>query len=569
MMQPYIEVNLTDMIVKNEKMPEKYDGFGGRGLVAKFLNEEVDPGCDPIGEDNKLIICTGLLAGTPASSSDRLSVGAKSPLTGTVKEANAGGTAGRLMTKLGLKAIVIEGKPKSGWWILHLTPGGANLIQGDEYAGLNTYELFEKLQEKFGKKCGILGIGVAGERLYNIASIQVASIEGHPTRVAARGGLGAVMGSKRIKAVIIEEGGNAELAYDNREKFNTANKILIEGIKSNPLSGGAMPGLGTAVLVNVTNSIGALSTRNFSDGQFDMAENISGEFINELQGKRGIKGRHPCQPGCIIKCSMDYNDENGAFLTSGLEFETLGLLGANLGIGDIDAIARLDRMCDDIGVDTMDAGVILGVCMEGGKAEFGDMDGAFALLKEMADGTDFGKLMGKGANNVGKELGVERIPTVKGQGLAAYDPRALKGTGVTYAVSTMGADHTTGNLIGNPVLDPVKKDGTIPAVTQAQVVMATADSLGVCIFSSFCWADPACFTAVADLLEGLYGGEWDTDKVAGLGVECLTLEKEFNRKAGITEGDDVLPEFFSKEPLNPTNAVFDFTPEELAEAIPF
>ena len=568
-MKPYIKVNMTDMTVKNEAMPEKYYGFGGRSLIAKFLNEEVDPKCDPVGEDNKLIICTGLLAGTTATTSGRLSIGAKSPLTGTVKEANSGGTAGQLLTKLGLKAVVIEGMPGSGWWILHITPDGASLVPGDEYAGLNTYGLFEKLQEKYGKKCGILGIGSAGERLYNIASVHVSSTDGLPTRVAARGGLGAVMGSKKIKAVIIESGGNAVLEYDDREKFNAANMTLNEGILGNPLSGGAMPALGTAVLVNVSNSMGALATRNFSDGQFDKAENISGEFIAEQQAGRGGKGHHPCQPGCIVKCSMDYLDEKGEYLTSGLEFETIGLFGSNLDIGDIDVVARLDRICDEIGIDTMDAGVILGVCMEGGKIGFGDADGAFALIKEMADGTDFGRLMGQGANPVGKELGVKRIPTVKGQGLAAYDPRGLKGTGVTYAVSTQGADHTTGNCIGNPSLDPSKKDGTIPVVTETQVVMATIDTLGVCIFSSFCWTDPACFAAVAGLMEGLYGGKWDPDRVAGLGVECLTLEKEFNRKAGFTNDDNRLPEFFCKEPLNPTGAVFDFTPEELDQALPF
>jgi len=568
-MRPFLRVNMADMSVKDMAVPANYEGLGGRGLIAKILNEEIDAKCDPIGEGNKLIFCTGLLAGTPVTTAQRLSVGGKSPLTNTVKEANAGGTVGLLMAKLGLKAIVVEGKPKDGLWLLHITAEGAKLVAADEYAGLNNYELFEKLQGKYGSKAGIAGIGSAGERLYNIASVQVSSIAGHPTRAAARGGMGAVMGSKGLKAIVVDAGGTVQVQYADRAKFVENNKTLISGVQGNALSGSAMPALGTAVLVNVTNAIGALATNNFSVGQFAGAEKISGEFITDQQTKRGGRGRHGCQPGCLIKCSLDHIDENGEFITSGLEFETLALMGSNLGIGDADAVARFDRICDDIGVDTMDAGAILGVCMEGGKAAFGDIGGALSLLKEMADGTDFGKVMGAGADSAGKALGVKRVPTVKGQGVAAYDPRALKGTGVSYAVSTMGADHTTGNAIGHPVLNPTKKDGAIPVVAQLQVVMATADTLGVCIFSSFCWGDPTFMAALCGILEGRFGGAWDADRTVGLGVETLTLEKEFNRKAGITAKDDVLPEFFYTEPLSPTGAVFDFTPEELAGAIPF
>lgn len=569
-MQPHLRVNMADMSVKREATPKKYEGLGGRLLIAKILNEEIDAKCDPLGKENKLIVCTGLLAGTPVTTAHRISVGAKSPLTGGIKEANAGGMIGPHMAKHGLSAIIIEGKPEKGLWILHISDSGAKLIPADEYKAQNTYELFDKLHTKYGNKAAIMGIGSAGERQYNIAAIMVSSIEGHPTRAAARGGLGAVMASKGIKAIVIDNPVKAvETQYADKALFTEFNKKLIAAVQEDPLSGGALPALGTPVLVNVVNSLGCLVVKNFSDGQFAGAESLSGEFLKEQQDKRGGTGRHACQPGCVIKCSMDHIDADGKYVTSALEYETIVLLGSNIGIDDLDTVAKLDRICDDIGIDTIDAGVVIGVCMEGGKASFGDVDGAFALMKEMVDGTDFGKSMGAGANVVGKQLGVKRIPTVKGQGLAAYDPRAMKGTGVSYCMSAQGADHTSGHTLGHPAIDPTKKEGTVPVVKSMQVAMATVDTLGVCLFSSFCWgANPDSLGYVCGVLQGRYGGTWDVDKAMALGIEALKLEKEFNKKAGFTIADDKLADFFYNEPLNPTGSVFDFTSEEMQDAIP-
>ena len=569
-MAKFLRINMASKSVQMENPGEEYTLFGGRNLIAKILNDEVNPQCDPLGPENKLIISVGLLAGTNAPTSGRLSVGGKSPLTGTVKEANAGGTAAQMLTRLGLKAIIVEGMPEGDeWYILNVSADGAALLPGDKYAGMNNYDLCSALQSDFGDKIGTISIGVAGERVYKNSTVQISDMSGRPSRAAARGGVGAIMGSKKIKAIVLEPAGKAEIEYADKEKFNGAAKAYIQGVKDNPLSGQALPALGTAVLVNGVNALGALSTRNFSSGNFEEVEKISGENLVKIQGERGGKSGHICQAGCPIGCSNIYHDENGNYLTSGLEFETIALNGANCGISSLDTIAKIDRLCDDFGLDTMETGATIAVCMEAGKFSFGDEKGALALIQEMIDGTDFGKVLGQGTVAAGKELGVKRIPSVKGQALAAYDPRALKGTGVTYATSPMGADHTCGNSIGNPTVDPYKKEGQVELSTNLQVGMATFDSLGLCIFSGFCTDDPANVGHLLEMVASKFGGEWSVEKLFGLGAQSLIMEKGFNEKAGFTAADNKLPGFMYTEQLPPTNNVFDLNDDDLSKAIPF
>ncbi len=446
---------------------------------------------------------------------------------------------------------------------------GAHLVSTQEFAGMNNYELADALQTKYGKKVGILSIGTAGERGYRNASIQVTDTAGHPCRAAARGGLGSVMGSKGLKAVVLDVNEPVTVEYSNKEQFQQASRNYTMGIKASPLSGQALPALGTAVLVNIVNGMGALPTRNYSSGQFDEAEKISGEHLVGLQQKRGGSNGHPCHPGCVIGCSNIYHDDKGQYLTAGLEYETIGMNGSNCGIGDLDTIAQIDRLCDDLGLDSMETGATLAVCMEAGLIKFGDAAGALGLIKEMAKGTVMGTTLGQGTEYTGKKLKVKRIPTVKGQALAAYDPRALKGTGVTYATSPMGADHTAGNSIGNPTVDPYKKEGQVMLSTNLQVGMATFDCLGMCIFAGFCTDDEANVGHLLEMMTGKFGGEWDVNRLFGLGVQTLSLEKDFNIKAGFTEEDNKLPPFMTMEPLPPHNTVFDLKAEELSQAIPF
>lgn len=569
-MEKFLRVDMTKGVIKEEPVPEKYKYLGGRALSTALVASETDPKCDPLGKDNKLVICPGLLGSTVAPCSGRLSVGGKSPLTGGLKEANSGGVVSKQLCKLGIKAIILEGKPESdNWFLLNIDSQKAELVPANDLAGINNYDLTEKLRGKYGDKAGIVSIGVAGERGYRIATLQLTSTNGTPSRAAARGGLGAVMGSKGLKAIVVGNDGTNKAQYANKDKFMEANKIYIKGIKDHPVSGSAMPALGTAVLVNGVNATGALPTHNYSRGNFAGAEKISGERLAELQAQRGGQTGHACHAGCVIQCSNHYLDKDGNYLTSGLEYETLGLCGSNCGIDDLDVIATIDRICDDIGIDTIDAGAALAVAMEAGKANFGDGEKAIAFLKEAAEGTEFGRIIGNGAAYTGKILNVRRTPVVKGQALAAYDPRALKGTGVTYATSPMGADHTAGNTFGAPDLDPVQKEGQVEASGMLQAVNSLFDSLGVCIFAGMCFGEPQCSQAMADILTSYTGEEWTTEKLFEFGAQPLKLEKQYNREAGITADMDRLPDFLYNEPLDPTGAVFDFTDEELSKAVPY
>jgi aldehyde:ferredoxin oxidoreductase len=568
-MEKIVRINMTHKSFTLKPVEEKYTLFGGRGLIAKILSEEVDPKCDPLGPENKLIFCPGLLGGTTAPCSGRLSVGGKSPLTGTIKEANAGGTFAQKLVSLGVKALVICGQPAADEWsLVFLSEDSVELLPADKYLGMNNYELTDALRKDFGDKISIASIGCAGERGYKNSTLQITDLEGHPSRAAARGGLGSVMGSKKIKAIIIKESGKCAATYLDKEKFIEKSRLYSKEVIKHPFTGQGLPALGTAMLVNPMNGMGILPTNNFSSGLFEFAEDISGERIAELQSKRGGLMKHSCHKGCIVQCSQIYNDANGKYLTSGFEYETIGLIGANCAIRDIDVIAQIDRMCDDLGIDTMDTGCTIAVCMEAGKIPWGDGAGAIMLVQEMKDGTDFGRLMGNGTETTGKALGVKRIPTVKGQAMAAYDPRGLKGTGITYATSTMGADHTAGNTISVPG-NPADKVGKVEASRNCQVGFTLLDNLGLCIFVGVVFENPDNIQLMADMVAAKYGGEWDINKLMGLAVQTLSMEKQFNRDAGFTAKDDRLPDFFYTDALPNSGAIFDLEDEELAQVLPF
>lgn len=567
-MKKIVRINRTQKHVSTEDAPEAYRLCGGRGLIARLLTDEVDPRCDPLGPDNKLVFCPGLLGGTPAPCSGRLSIGAKSPLTHTIKESNAGGTFAQKLAELDIKALVFEGRPEDGsFCVVVIDEKGVALVDAAKYRGMNNYALAEALRADFGPDVGIASIGCAGERGYAIASVQITDIEGHPSRAAGRGGLGAVMGAKGIKAVVLRPTARHAPVYADKDAFLAGNRLFAKAVREHPFTGQGLPALGTAMLVQATNGMGILPTRNFSTGQFAFAEEISGERMAQLQADRGGIMRHKCHKGCIVQCSQIYNDAAGNYLTSGFEYETIGLVGANCGLRDLDVIARIDRECDDLGVDTMDTGCAIAVTMESGRLAFGDAEGALGLVREMRDGTDFGRILGNGTAATGAALGVRRVPTVKGQSLAAYDPRGLKGTGITYATSPMGADHTAGNTISVPG-DPADKQGKVEASRNCQIGFTLLDDLGLCIFVGVVFEQPENIQLVADMVAAKYGGQWDIERLMGLAVQTLSLEKRFNREAGFSEKDDRLPEFFSTESLPGSGHVFDVTDEELRQVLP-
>ncbi len=569
-MKQLLRINMKTQTIVNEIVGQEFAHFGGRSLIAKILNQEMDAKADPLGPENKLIVCPGLFVDTVAPCSGRISVGGKSPLTKTIKESNAGGTMAKRMAALDLHGLVLEDQPQQDeWFVLVVDASGVEFLSAQPYLGMNNYQLGEELRKEMGSEISIASVGLAGERRYLNASIQFTDLDGHPSRSAARGGLGALMGSKGVKAIVFKDVKKAAWEYADKDRFAAANKAFGKALLAHPFSGQGLPALGTALLVNVTNEMGILPTHNFSKGRWEHAEETSGERIAELQAERGGKMSHICERGCLVRCSQVYNDKNGKYLTSGFEYETIGLFGANCGIRDIDAIAQLDRLCDDLGVDTMDTACALSLCMEAGLIEFGDAEGALRLGQEILDGTELGRVLGNGTEATGQHLGSTRIPTVKGQAMAAYDPRGLKGLGVTYATSPMGADHTAGNSIGDHSLDGTCKDGQVDLSRNLQVIMTVFDTLGMCIFSGMCCEEPEALGHLIDMAAGKFGGDWDVDRLMGLGVQSLILEKQFNKAAGFTEKDDRLPEFMYTEVLESVDASFDISDEELAKTLSF
>lgn len=566
-----LRVDMTNGQIQSLPLPISLEVLGGRGLTSRIVRDEVPPLAHPLGPNNKLVLAPGLLGGTAAPCSGRLSVGAKSPLTGGIKEANAGGTAAQKIARLGYAAIVVEGQAPAGkTYVLKLDRDGVRLAAADSLKGLGNYEAVNALRKEHGEKIAVVSIGPAGENGFSMASVAVTDTEGRPARHAGRGGLGAVLGSKGLKAIVVDDSGCGVVAPREPDLFRSGCRKLAEALQEHPVTSQSLKQYGTAIVVNIINEAGGLPTRNFREGRFEGAQRISGERMTEIILARKGVPVHACHPGCVIRCSNVYLDGQGQYLTSGLEYETIVMNGSNLGIDDLDVIARIDRACDDIGIDTIEAGVTLGVAMEAGLKKFGDGAGALALLEEIRRATPLGRLLGNGAALAGQALGVVRVPVVKRQGLPAYDPRAIKGIGVTYSTSTMGADHTSGYAIASNVMnvggsvDPLGTEGQVELSRNLQIASAALDSTGLCLFIAFAILDiPKGFEGVLETLNGALGLSWTAEDFSALGASILKTERSFNEAAGFSRGHDRLPEFFRAEKLLPHNTVFDLTDEDL------
>ena len=555
-------INTRTKTLKIENPPETWEKLGGRGLIARILVDEVPATCEPLGAKNKLIFAPGLLVGHRLSSCDRISIGGKSPLTGGVKESNAGGTTGLAITQLGIKALILEDKPAGDdWQILHLSASGARFDPADELVGLGVYESAPRLLEKYGQKVAIALIGPGGEMELRAAGIQNLDKDRIPSRIAARGGLGALMGSKRIKAIVIDSSAGEKPPIADQPAFRAAQKSYTKALMAHPQIA-TYHDYGTAAMASITNHFGSIPTRGFSSGTFEGIEKINGEHLRETLLARGGESApaHACMPGCTIQCSNIYSGEDGKTLVSPLEYETIGLLGANLGIDDLDTVARLSWEVNDLGLDTIEIGAALGIAAQAGLMDWNDGTRAFQLVSDIRAGTPLGRILANGAETAGRVLGVERVPVAKGQAMPAYDPRAIKGTGVTYATSPQGADHTCGLTI-RAKIDHTNPEGQAELSRGGQISMAGYDTLGVCIFAGFGFATVP--ETVSALLNARYGWDVDTSILQNLGKETLKLEREFNRLAGFTPADDRLPEWMTREALPPTGAVFDVSEEDL------
>jgi aldehyde:ferredoxin oxidoreductase len=553
----------TGSIVKQESSQEEMH-WGGRLLISKFLLREVPPICDPLGRLNKLIIAPGLLGDTVVTTTGKFSVGGKSPLTRGVKESDVGGEAGKKIARLGIKAIVLEDIPdKPVTMILSIKADGVTLSEIPELKGKWVTETIQLLRERFGRQAGIICIGPAGEMKMAGAGVAVSDAQDIQVRYAARGGLGAVMGSKGIKAIVVDDTDAAQSHVFDEALLREAGKTLVQSIMEDPKTENRHL-YGTPAVLMACNELGILPTRNFSAGQFEKAEELSGERISEVIKERGGEGRSgtPCVRGCVISCSNVFTDPSGRKTVASIQYENIALLGPNCGIGNIDDISELNNLCNQVGVCAIETGAAIGVAMEAGVIPFGDAEGAKDLVRQIGRGTYLGRILGNGVVVTGKVLGVRRVPAIKGQAIPAYDPRSLKGNGVTYTTSPMGADHTAGNALETAkTVNPLGTENQVENSRRLQIRAAILDTMGLCLFTR------PPFVKRPDLfgmfLKGRYGWDFTYEDVQKIGIDALETEREFNRRAGVSEEFFDVPEFMREEPLTPRNSVFDIPLKEM------
>jgi aldehyde:ferredoxin oxidoreductase len=393
------------------------------------------------------------------------------------------------------------------------------------------------------------------------AGIQNLDKDNEPSRINARGGLGAVMGARRLKAIVIDATQGEKPPLADAEDFKLAQKRYTQELMAHPQTA-IYRDFGTAGLAAMVDGFGALPTCNFSAGHFEGIEAITGEHLRDVLLERGKPSdpSHACMAGCTIRSSNVFGSAAGERIVSPIEYETIGLVGSNLGIGDLDQIAQLNAAIDDLGLDSIEIGAALGVAAEARLMTFGDAAGAQRLVDEIRRGTPLGRVLGSGAAITGQVLGIRRVPVVKRQAMPSYDPRGIKGTGVTYATSPQGADHTAGLTVRAKV-DHLKPEGQAELSRGVQINMAGYDSLGACIFAGFGFAKAP--GVIRELLKARYGWDGGEEVLQDLGRQTLRMEREFNLAAGLTAADDRIPEWMRTEPLPPHNTVFDVPEEDL------
>ncbi len=549
-MRRFLHIDLRDRSITSETLEGEAIIRSGRYLISRTLLDCGAATADPLGPDNPLIFSAGPFAGSNFSNANRISIGCKSPLTGGIKEANSGGTFGFALGQLAIAGITLHGM--SDDWVVIRIPKDGDIAFEDAapYLGKGNIEAAALLHERYGSKVSVGLCGPVGEYMGLMAGISFTDPEGRPVRIAARGGVGAVMGSKRVKAIVVDR--------DRMPSFHDRKRLMLKVREYNKLLDvdaaiNTLRDLGTAMVGDITNTVGGMPVNNFSAGQqIDTSEGVfelGGEHIRERNLARGGEPTHACMPGCMIRCSNIYAGEEGEEIVSPLEYETLGLIGTNCGLTDPDDVARLNHIANDLGIDTIELGATLGVLMEAGEGAFGDPAFMANALQDIRAGNARGKLLAQGTARVGAHYGVARVPVVKKQGISAYDPRVIEVTGISMMVTAQGADHTTGNL-PTFVCDGKSTEELTAASLDVQALCAAADSLGLCVFGRSVTNQNLGFMIAA--LNEAHGTGLDESFYRRLGYETLRNEWEFNRRAGFTEEDDELPRFFYDEPLMPT-----------------
>ncbi len=549
-MRNYLHINLDDRTIEAEEMAGEALARAGRYYIVRTLLEAGVAGVDPLSPENPLIFSAGPFAGTNFSNANRLSVGCKSPLTGGIKEANAGGTFAFALGQLELAGLTLYGA-SNDWVVIRIPRDGEITFESAApYMGKNNFEAAALLHETYGDKVSLALCGPVGEYQGLMAGIAFSDTDNRPARLAARGGVGAVMGAKKVKAIVVDK--HKMPTFHDRKKVMSSVKGYNAKLAAEPAIENYTK-LGTAMMADVMNHVGGLPVRNFSSGQLiDTATGVNkmgGEHIRERNTSRGGETEHACMPGCMIKCSNVYMDENGKELVSPLEYETIGLMGTNCGLDDPDDLARLNFIANDLGIDTIEAGAMMAVLMEAGQGEFGDVAFMEAALEDIRTGNERGRVLAQGTARVGEHFRVPRVPVIKKQAISAYDPRVVEVTAISMMVTAQGADHTAGNL---PAYDCKGKDTEhLTALSMdMQTNTAAADSLGICIFGRAVTNINHGF--MVDAINDALGTDLPTEFFARLGRETLELEARFNEEAGFTREDDELPAFFRTEELPPS-----------------
>jgi aldehyde:ferredoxin oxidoreductase len=552
-----LRVDMTSEKITFENLQEEWRSIGGSAFIAKMMNKEVPPATDPLGPENLFIVAVGPLAGTGAPQLGRISVGAKSPLTLGIKEANSGGPTAQVVDRLGIRAIIVRGVPQDHrLYCLFISKDKTGLIRADEYRRMKNYELVSKLRKRYGEKMAVISTGIAGERKYKGASVSFTDIYGDPSRNAARGGLGAVMGSKGLKAIIIDPSRTAQVDIANPEGFREIIKLWVGTLKHD-ISCSLFSRFGTPFAISNSASHGSLPSNNYRSGRPRNFVAVSGNSIQKILFERGGK-MHGCMPGCVVQCSIIYPDKDGKRLCSAYEYESIAMLGTNLGITDPDAIARLKFMCDDLGIDVIEIGSSLGLAADAGRMSFGDWRSAARLLEEIEKETALGLALGNGVVATAKYLNVSRIPAYKGQAIPAHDPRSVKGTGVTYFTSPMGADHTAGLTYRIPQ----DKDKQAENSLKSQIQAATCDAFGYCL-NSVPGGRASIYQFFADLMNARYGFRLTPKEIMEIGKQTLRDQLAFNEKSEFSKMDSKTSAFIREEAIPPTGQVFDVDDAEI------
>jgi aldehyde:ferredoxin oxidoreductase len=552
-----LRVNMTELAAHFEDLSDELLILGGRGLTSKILCDEVAPTADPLGPEAKLVIATGPLAATNAPSCGRCSVGAKSPLTNGIKESNSGGPMGQRLDRLGIRAIVIEGESVDGkLYLLHVSNDQVTLTSAEALLGKGNYQVAEELRTQYGDKVTVSMIGLAGERKNKAAAITFTDTEGRSSRHAARGGLGAVMCAKGLKAIVIDDSGTNPVNIDDKAAFKDAVKAWAE-LTKNDESLQQRRLHGTPAFVDTLGAIGAMPSKNYSSEPTEGFEKLSSVSFGETNKARG-GSMHGCMAGCLVKCSVVYHGPDNKHLTSSFEYETMGLMGSNIGLSDPDVVATLDRACDELGIDTIELGSAMGVAASEGKMKMGDSESALALMEEVKTGTEFGKILADGVVATCKALGVARVPAFKGQSIPAHDPRVTKPTGVTYGTSPMGADHTAGLTYD----ECFSAEGAVDRSLQQQIFNTLFDSIGFCILAG---PDDRMKSVkfLRRLVNARFGLELSDAEILKIGRQTLRRELDFNKHSGFYTENETDPDFIRTEQRAPFDSVFDVDPEEM------